>query len=287
MPVPRRTLRSKALDRRFQRDGYVIAPVAGPDEIAAALDVFERFPSGITEGYYASIHSTDASYKVKVDRELSQILWPGLDALLLDHRSLIAAFMVKEPGGSSVVPIHQDWNTMEETRSSAGITCWIPLTPVTDAEGRFRALPGSHRALQRFRGSPGFPAPYEQDAEAICDDLMVTLDVKVGEVLIMDGRVLHTTPQNRSGNTRVAAYINALPAEVQSVHYYRSPDDGTVEVFEVDDAFYTNFNIGERPPGEPVRTVAPYDEPQLTVEQLRQRVQAERPRFAPRPRTTA
>lgn len=287
MRVPRRTLLSKALDRRFQRDGYVIAPAAGPDEVAAALDVFERFPSGIDDGYYASIHSTDPSYKVKVDRELSQILWPALDALLLDHRSLVAAFMVKGPGGSSVVPIHQDWNTMEETPTSAGITCWIPLTPVTEAEGRFRALPGSHRALQRFRGSPAFPAPYEQAADAICDELMVTLDVKVGEVLIMDGRVLHTTPQNRSGSTRVAAYINALPTEATSVHYYRSPEDDTVEIFEVDDAFFTSFNIGERPPGEPFRTIEPYAEPQVTVEDLQASIAAAQPRFRRRARTTA
>ncbi len=64
MRVPRRTLQSKALDRRFQRDGFVIAPCAGADEVAAALDVFERFPSGIDDGYYASIHSSDPTYKV-------------------------------------------------------------------------------------------------------------------------------------------------------------------------------------------------------------------------------
>jgi hypothetical protein len=285
MTVPRRTLRSKVLDRRFQRDGFVIAPAVGPEDVAAALEVFERFPSGIDEGYYASIHSSDASYKAKVDRELSQILWPALDALLLDHRSLVAAYMVKHPTGSSVVPIHQDWNTMEETPTSAGITCWLPLTQVTDAEGRFRALPGSHRALQRYRGSPGFPAPYEHAADEICDQLMVTLDVQVGEVLIMDGRVLHTTPQNRSGATRVAAYINALPAEAASVHYYRSPDDGHVELFRVDDAFFTSFSIGERPPGEPFRTIDPYDEPQLTADDLRAKVRAARPLIPRRPRT--
>ncbi|WP_426574226.1 phytanoyl-CoA dioxygenase family protein [Aquihabitans sp. McL0605] len=287
MGAHRPTLRDKALDRRFQRDGYVIAPVATPDEIAAARQVFDSNPSGITEGYYASIHSTDAAYKAKVDAELSAILWPGLDRLLFDHRSLIAAFMVKEPTGASVVPIHQDWNTMEETDRTAGITCWLPLTSVTDAEGRFRAVPGSHRFLQRHRGSPGFPAPYEHIGEQISEQHMVTLDVRVGDVLVMDGRVLHTTPQNTSGTTRVAAYINALPAEVPSVHYYRAPDDGRVESFWVDDEFYTSFSIGERPPGEPFEVIPPYTEPQLTMDEFVSLMRSSRSRFARRPRTHA
>ncbi len=266
----RPTLRDKAFDRHFHRHGYVIAPLATPQQVEDALDVFERFPSGVEEGYYASIHSGRPEYKAKVDAELEAILWPPLGRLLHRHRSLIAAFMVKMPTGTSIVPIHQDWNTMVETPTTAGITCWIPLTPVTNAEGRFRLLPGSHRWLQRRRGSPGFPAPYEDAGPEIVDQLMVPLDVGVGEVLIMDGRVLHATPQNTSGKVRVAAYINALPAEAPSLHHYRAPD-GRVESFWVEDEFYTSFSIGERPPGEPFEVIEPYAEPQLTFEDVASR----------------
>ncbi|MEZ5139001.1 MAG: phytanoyl-CoA dioxygenase family protein [Acidimicrobiales bacterium] len=270
----RPTLRDPALERRFRRDGYVVAAAADPDEVAAALEVFRAHPSGIEQGYYASIHSTDAAYKRQVDAGLSKVLWPKLDALLADFRPLVAAFMVKEPGAPAIVPVHQDWNTRVED-DGAGITCWIPLTPVTELEGRFRLLPGSHQYLQRLRGSPGFPAPFEHISQEIADELMIDVEVGVGEVMVMDGRVLHTTPDNRSGRTRVAAYINALPSEVPSVHYYKR-DDGSVERYAVDEAFYTSFNIGEQPPGEPIEVIAPYEEPALSLEEIRRRHRRQR-----------
>jgi hypothetical protein len=278
-------MRSRVLERRFRRDGYVITPVAPPEVLARALEVFQEYDSGITEGYYASIHSPDNGYKAKVDAALSEILWPHLDALLHEHRSLIAAFMVKPPTGPTVVPLHQDWNTKDES-DGAGITCWIPLTPISDVEGRMRVLPGSHRYMQNLRGSPGFPAPYQQISDRIRDELTVTLDVQVGEVLIMDGRVLHTTDQNESGRMRVCAYINALPADARTLHYYLGPD-GVVEAFWVDESFYTNFHIGDRPPGEPFLTIPEYEAEEITMEDLLGRMRSARPRFGRRPRLTA
>lgn len=282
-----RTLRRWALERRFRRDGYVITPLASSEVLDRALEVFHDVDSGISEGYHASIHSTDNDYKARTNAALTEILWPSLDALLFDHRSLVAAFMVKPPTGSTVVPLHQDWNTKDES-TGAGITCWIPLTPITELEGRMQVLPGSHRYVDGLRGSPGFPAPYQQISDRIRDELTVTLDVKVGEVLIMDGRVLHTTDQNRSGRTRVAAYINALPSSTPSLHYFMT-GEGAVEGYWVDDAFYRNFNIGERPPGEPFIAIPEYTVEELTWDALRARMRSLRRRspFAGRPRTHA
>lgn len=279
MPQVRPTMRDKELERRFRRDGYVIVPCLSPDEVQAGLDAFASVDSGIGEGYYASIHSESSDYKRETDRLLTERLWPALDRILADHRCLIAAFMVKPPSGSTVVPVHQDWNTMEEGEN-AGITCWMPLTPVTDLEGRMQVLPGSHQYLRGLRGSPGFPAPYQSISDRIRDELMVTLEVRVGDVLVMDGRVLHTTGQNESGRERIAAYVNALPAEAPSLHWYRNPDDGTVEGYWVDRQFFTSFNIGERPPGSPFRTIEGYVDPEFDMEELQARMRRHQPRRA-------
>lgn len=273
----RSRLRSTRLERRFQRDGYVVAPLGASGLPAQALQVFGTYDSGIDAGYYVSLYSIDNTYKQDVDTALTTLLWPSLDDLLVDHRSLVGAFMVKPPTGSTVVPVHQDWNTMEESPTTAGITCWMPLTPITDLEGRMHVLPGSHRYIGGLRGSPGFPAPYQQIREEIRDELMVTVDVKVGEVLIMDGRVLHSTDQNRSGRNRVVAYINAVPTGTRPLHYYRR-EDGIVEGYWVDRSFFTTFNIGERPPGEPFTVIADYAAEELTIEDVRAGAQAHRPR---------
>lgn len=279
MRTMRPQLKDRSLQRQFDRDGYVVVPALSTEQVTAALDVFERHGSGIDEGYYASIHSSSQEYKERVDEELQQIVWPPCDDLLIDHQCLVAALMVKPPTGYTVVPVHQDWNVIDES-DGAGLTCWMPLTPVTELEGRFRVLPGSHRWVDTLRGSPGFPAPYQEISERIDDELMVDLDVNVGDVMVMDGRVLHTTLQNRSGRTRVAAYLNAIPSGAQPVHYYRR-EDGGVEGYQVDTAFFTSFNIGERPRGTLFTEIDQYEVQQITMDDLRrhQRRRQRRQRF--------
>ncbi len=259
-------LRDRTLNSRLDTDGYVVVRVADNDIIEQALDVYQQYDSGIDSGYYASIHSTSRQYKEDVDRELQQIVWPPCDRILLDHQCLVAAMMVKPPTGSTVVPVHQDWNTIDESRG-AGLTCWMPLTPITRVEGLMRVLPGSHHYLQGLRGSPGFPNPYQEIAERIDRELMIDVEVQVGEVMVMDGRLLHTTGQNTSGRTRVAAYMNAIPEDAQPLHFYRR-DDGGVEGYQVDRAFFTSFNIGEQPTGELFLQLTNYERPTITMPDL-------------------
>lgn len=262
--------------RRLERDGYVVVPAIDADRIRAAYEVFERQSSGIDEGYYASIHSASREYKEQVDAALREIVWPPCDEVLLDHRCLVAALMVKPPKGSSIVPLHQDWNTIDESRG-AGLTCWVPLTPITEAEGIMRVLPGSHRYIDGLRGSPGFPAPYQDISERINAELMIDVPVAVGEVLVMDGRVLHMTPQNRSGRHRVAAYMNAIPRDATPIHYYRRAD-GSVEGYEVDPSFFTSFNIGDRPTGTIFMRIDRYEQQPITMEELLRRRRGHRRR---------
>lgn len=269
-------MRDRAQARQLERDGYVVVPAIDPDRIQAAFDVYERQSSGIDEGYYASIHSTSREYKEQVDSALREIVWPPCNDVLLDHRCLVAALTVKPPTGSTVVPVHQDWNTIDET-AGAGLTCWVPLTPITEAEGIMRVLPGSHRYIEGLRGSPGFPAPYQQISERIDSELMVDVPVAVGEVMVMDGRVLHTTPQNRSGHHRVAAYVNAIPRDATPIHYYRR-DDGSVAGYEVDPSFFTSFNIGERPEGSIFMEIEHYEQEPITMEELLRRRRRDRRR---------
>ncbi|MEZ5321275.1 MAG: phytanoyl-CoA dioxygenase family protein [Microthrixaceae bacterium] len=262
-----RRLRSRRLDRRLARDGFVVVRAIQPESVRRALDVYEANPSGVEEGYYASIHSSSRTYKEQVDLGLRPILWPPLDDLLVDHRCLVAAMMVKPPRGNTEVPVHQDWNVIDEV-DGAGLTCWMPLTPVTELEGLMRVVPGSHRLPTGLRGSPGFPSPYTPLADQLQEECMVDVEVGVGDVMIMDGRVLHTTGPNRSGRHRIAAYLNVIPAQAQPLHYYMSPD-GQVEKFEVELPFFTSFQIGDRPDGKLVEVIDRYEPPTVTIEDVR------------------
>ena len=246
----RKQLRDEGLNAELQRVGWVVLPGATPAQVEEALDVYRRYDSGLDHGYYATIFSASNEFKADINREIRRILWPRLEELLEDHKPLVGAMMIKPADGPSVVPAHQDWNVIDESRGGGGgLTCWWPLTPIDDRVGRMRAIPGSHRYLRHLRGSPCFPTQFDDIVDELVDELMVPIDVAVGEVLIMDGRVLHMTPQNESGADRPVAYISAAPVEEQPVHYY-FPSMSRVEGYKVDPDFFTRFHIGDRPWGE-------------------------------------
>lgn len=269
----RRQMRDESLNDELQRVGWVVVPGATPDEVEAVLDIYRTYDSGIDSGYYATIFSASNQFKATIDAAVRRVLWPRIDELLADHRPLVGAMMIKPAEGHSVVPAHQDWSVIDESRGGGGgLTCWWPLTPIGEAEGRMRALPGSHRYFRHLRGSPSFPTMFDDIAEEVVDELMVDIDVAVGEVLIMDGRVLHMTPQNSSGRDRPVAYISAAPIEEPATHYY-FPDHRTVEGYHVEPEFFTRFHIGDRPPGQPFMRRTDYSVDQLSMAEVRRIVE--------------
>lgn len=262
----------RRLEARFQRDGYVVVPFIEPDEVRDLLDAYHRHDSGITAGYYASMHSHDLAYKAAVDREIRSRVWARLDALLVDHEPIVGAFMVKHPDDGSWVPPHQDWIVTDE-RVGGGVNCWFPLVPLDETNGRMEVLPGSHRYLRGLRGSPALPTEVGPISEIIAEQFLQPVDIAVGEAIIYENRLLHGTPVNRSGRERIVAYLSAMPVGAERVHYYRHPD-GTVEGTKVHHDFFVDFNIGDRPDGEVFVEYPGYEIEPLTPEALRARHRA-------------
>lgn len=268
----RPVFRDRRYEHRFRRDGYVIVPFAEPEDLHAAREVYERLDSGVSSGYYASMHSLDLDYKADVDRALRSRFWGRLSSLLVDHEPVVGAFMIKHSGEDSAVPPHQDWLVTDERRFGA-VNCWIPLMPVDNTNGQMCVLRGSHRYIEGLRGSPAFPTQVGPISDVIADEFLVPVDVPLGSAIIYENRLLHGTPPNRSGAERVVAYLGAAPAGSGRVHYYMRPD-GTVEGLRVPQDFFVKFNIGDRPEGDvfveiPDYTIAPLTADELTARHVR------------------
>jgi ectoine hydroxylase-related dioxygenase (phytanoyl-CoA dioxygenase family) len=261
------TMADEDLERALTDDGYVVVDdFATPAQLEELLAVYRRFDSGRDAGYYPSIMSADRGYKAAVHQAITALFWPSFERFLVDYRPLVGAFMVKHPGPDTQVSPHQDWAVIDEARFRS-VNCWIPTSPITDEVGPMSFLPGSHRYLQGLRGSPTFPTQWAGINERIRDELMVEARVAPGQAIIYDNRVLHGTPPNRSGQTRVVAYINAIPVRARPLHYHRDPA-GTVRGYEVDPAFFHTFTIGDTPEGEVFTTIADYDIAPLAFEDL-------------------
>lgn len=269
-----RTFSDPALEEAFRRDGYVVVDFADDATRADLLVAYEELESGIDHGYYPSLMSSDVAYKEATHARVRDAVWPHLSQMIEGYVPLLGVFMVKHSGDDTEVPPHQDWIIADEAlRPSMNV--WMPLTEITPEMGRMRVLPGSNRWLEGLRGSPTFPTQWEAVYQQVRDELMVEVDIPVGQAMVYDIRTLHGTPPNRTDQTRIVTSMYAIPDGEAPIHYYRSPE-GVVTGHRVPSNFCTVFEIGDVPDGDPFVELVDYEVTPLSFDELRERHLAER-----------
>jgi hypothetical protein len=268
------TFRDPDLEEAFRRDGFVVVDFAAPTVVEEILAGYFSLDSGINEGYYPSFMSSDLDYKARTHRLVSDSLWPTFDQYIDGYEPLLGVFMVKHPGLNTEVPPHQDWIVADESLRPT-MNVWLPLTPLTDETGQMRVLPGSHHWLEGLRGSPSFPTQWEAIYQRVRDELMIPVHLRPGQAMLYDIRVLHGTPPNLSGDTRVVTSLYAIPEGTSPIHYYRSPE-GDVAGYEVPSDFCTTFTIGAVPEGEQFTGFVNYSVQPLSFEEFAERYAASR-----------
>ena len=273
-----RTFRDESLEARFRRDGFVVVDLCPPETVDALKRAYEELDSGIDAGYYPSLMSPNLDYKAETHVRVRDLVWPLLSEVLIDYQPLLGVFMVKHPGEDTEVPPHRDWIIADESRRPS-MTMWMPLTPLTPETGEMRMLAGSHRWLEGLRGSPTFPTQWDQFYDQVRDELMEPVRVEVGQAVIYDIRILHGTPANTSGETRVVTSLYAIPEGEKPIHYYRSPE-GDVVGYRVPENFCTVFDIGDVPDGEKFIEIPNYTLAPLTFDEMAARHVADRKRYA-------
>ncbi len=234
----------------LQRDGYAVARgFLSSREIAALADVFRACDSPLhRQPFGASILSRDLAYRAAVDRGIRAVIAPRVDELFEDSRCCFANFLVKQPNasGAGEIQLHQDITFVDESRyQSLGL--WCPLVDVDPVNGCMDVLPGSHRGDTPPR-TPGTPQPYRGTGRPTT----VPVPMRAGDVMIFSQKLFHASPPNRGKAIRVAAGALVVPREAQLYCFY--PDAAAperVEVFAVDDRFYTQYEYGTRPSGVP------------------------------------
>jgi ectoine hydroxylase-related dioxygenase (phytanoyl-CoA dioxygenase family) len=124
----------------------------------------------------------------------------GANAILI--RS--AAF-IKYPGGRATVGWHCDEDLWGHA-STAGLTAWVPLTPVPLASGCLRFIRGSHRSeAGPLLWDMSHPYHKVMDVEGMGDT--VEVPAAVGDCILMDKRTVHSSGPNEAGHERIGLVL--------------------------------------------------------------------------------
>ncbi len=277
----------------FDQNGYVQVPLLTPTEVQRILDHFERLhPDQPATGFISGSYSPDYAYKKEASDCITDILRPHFDAMLQSYRALGAAFLYKQPGPESALPIHQDWTIVDEEQYIA-VNVWLPLTQVTPQNGTLYILPGSHHYMRTLR-APTLPFCYRGHEKLMIDN-MIPMELNAGEAVILNQSVAHYSPPNLSDQIRIALTAGVVSGDAQLIFHYQAPGESPepLEIFEQDDDFLIRFDdfyhdIFQRPKMGQSRGHLHYEVPQYTEAELHDlihKMQTETTRTTPPMRT--
>jgi hypothetical protein len=214
---------SRDIADRFARDGYAFpVDVLSPDQAAAYrrdLEALEKQTRGDTLG-----NKNQLNYPHVIFRFAHEIVTHPriLDAVaaILGPDILVwgSTFFVKDPHTESFVSWHQDlryWGLDSEAEVSA----WVALSPVTEANGCMRFVPGSHKGellphRDTFEDDNVLTRGQEAAVE-IKEEDTVLVPLEPGQASFHHGKLLHASGPNRSDERRVGFAINYISTSVR------------------------------------------------------------------------
>jgi len=251
--------RSPQLQSSFEKDGFVVIDLAGEKE----LDVLLAFYAGLRNapmpghGFQVSLDNEDAQFVQRVAETLIGIAGPLLERHFQDHQVFTASFVVKETNPAGIVPPHQDWTFVDETRYWSA-TVWCPLQDVGLENGALGLISGSHNWYDHVRPSPSpYYEPPFKDQLALLFPYIRLLELKAGQAVVFNNRTLHASPPNLSGRPRLGVGIGITHRDAGLRHYYLLPgndpslrpgdrlpgeDPSLIEGYAVERTFFYHYN---------------------------------------------
>lgn len=222
----RRVLRDPALDEELRVNGFVVLPwleEAEVDELRRACD--DMLPAD-GPAFFASSRAADRGLRRRASELVSAALRPAFERHFADMTLLGGALIAKRAGGGGALPLHQDWNLVDEWNHRS-CAIWVPLVDTSEENGTIRLLAGSHRLAETVRG-PGLPDPWagRSDLAARAEPLCL----RRGLGLVYDHALLHSSGPNHSTAARPVAVAGAIPVEAGMRLYHRV--DGCACAFE-------------------------------------------------------
>lgn len=255
--------KSEKLATRLLEEGYAIVPFLDAERIESLKAYFYELHPETPGGLYATAHSEDLAFRKAVSDRIRDAFAEPCEHWFTGVRQLGGTFIVKAPGQSVLDP-HQDWNIVDEeiTRS---FNVWVPLVDVTVENGAVYILEKSHGLMPTLRG-PGFPSPFAGIMQEMWK-MMVPLEMKAGEALVYDHRLIHSSPRNHSHEDRLACVFGIIPEAAEMLYFYNR--EGTVEKYRSSLEFFFEA-FPERGPGNlPLLEKVDYNFPEWTRETLK------------------
>lgn len=238
---------SEKLNSQLFQDGYIIIDQTQDNICKEISHIFSQYHSEHTRKGFSTTHfSSDRKYKEEVLAVSKEIFDCYFSHLFNSYEVIFSNLMVKTPDSEAILPVHADWTYIDEKQGPA-LSIWIPIQDITEENGAFGVIPGSHHLYVEKRG-PEIVSPYRVFDYILKEKKGVLLPIRKSQAIIYDLRLLHFSLPNLSENTRVAINITIVPKGSELVHYTMK-EDKIYKYEHLDEEFFLNYHAHQIPEG--------------------------------------
>lgn len=223
----RSTFVDETLEHRFGLDGYVHIPGYFTEgEVALSREIYDDLHQGSSpgRGFASDLDWADLELKASLEDCLRPFWQRLFDEFLTPHDSLVSGFVVKWPGPEGLLPPHAHFTYVAPTEGRS-IVVWVSVDAIDPhtRNGPLQVLPRSHLVADEYFGSG--TRPWYVDRPEEVKRALVTLPTSPGDVVIMDGRLVHGSDPNETALPRTAMLSEAVPAGLDLFHPVAVEDD--------------------------------------------------------------
>lgn len=256
------------LDRRLQRDGFVVAPLIDAATASGLRSAYLDRVGVHDDRLLSDMQVDDIEYRRWAAQELRQGLDGPTAALFVDHRPFMRHFLAQFPGDNSGSDVQRDWMWVDERAHERSYVVWVALEDITGHNGQLRVIRGSHRLDGMLRGAD-LTAPWLAH-EGVLEDRLLAVPLEAGQCVVLDGALVHASYPNHTDVPRVAAVLATRRVGAGLVHYRRR-DEWTADAYQLDEEtleLLTSQELLGAAPQRPELARTAIDEVRLSPKQL-------------------
>lgn len=230
------------IKKSLDENGFAVLDFFSPEETGEYLGYFAARAADLSlqNGIHITMANSGASLKKRINDFLLERSRERITEKLGNCRVFGAGFIIKAKNTpeSKVYP-HQDWSFTDERRNGRSFTLWVALTDSTEEMGTIGVVPKSHLWSDILRFTPNEVYHNgENNWFNVNDADFEYLPLKAGQAVLWDHRLIHQSMPNRSAVDRVHVSFAILPENETLKLFWKSPFDGDILEFDVDDDFY-------------------------------------------------
>ena len=251
------TFKDPELQAAFEKTGFLKFPFLDARRIGeikkqllalSPSDNYQGFQEtalGKAQSFHTTFFDSSDVYR-KGMWDLMESVFAEFTDQFLDHHRIAQANVFLKPPGQGFLHPHQNLAILDESQYTS-VSLWCPLQDVNAENGTLFFIPGSQDHFLRFRSTHVFwpYIPFFGTPEGL--KWLQPLEMKAGELVILDDRIVHATPTNKSDSARWAIHALYVPEEAQL--FYPEVDPEKVDLFPVSRDFYQYYRPGTHPQG--------------------------------------